>query len=137
MISTLTHEDSLNAVEGPPANAHSLPHTNEGVHGAWDLFPKRGLQVLDLFIRDRGPLPLTAHEPKHPWRPQYLQPLFDRLHDTNKGIAAKHGNFPLAPTVAQARACVDKRKKRAHALFLKLRSCPLFMPRHRVNRIPF
>src|ERR1700686_3650703 len=101
-----------------------------------DFLADRCPETLDLFIWDRSPLPLTAHESKHSWRPQNLQPLFARLHDSNEGIAAKHRDFHLPATVTPFADLMEKRKKRAHTLFFKLCRYLLFVPRHRMNRVP-
>jgi hypothetical protein len=97
---------------------------------------ERCAKTLDLFIRDRSSLPLIAHESKHTRRPQYFQSLFGRLRDSDKCIAAEHGDFHHAPSVAPLVDLTQQWKKRAHTFFFKLRSDPLFVPGHGVNRVP-
>jgi hypothetical protein len=136
LIFTLTHEDSLDSVEGSPANAHSLSRAYEGMHGAWNLSPDRRSEVLDLYIGDRSPLPLITHEAEYAWSPQYLQPLLCRLRDANEGIATKQWGFHLAPPVAPLADLLEKREKREDSLYLKLLGNPLFMPRPSMDCIP-
>src|ERR1700686_3302150 len=133
LIGALTHEDSFDAVQGSTPDAHALPCTDEGMQVTRNVLMERCAKTRDLFIRNRSSLPLIAHESKHTRRPQYFQSLFGRLRDSDKCIAAEHGDFHHAPSVAPLVDLTQQWKKRAHTFFFKLRGDPLFVPGHGVN----
>jgi len=89
MISTLTQEDSLNAVKSPSANADARTGSEERMWQARNILANRFPETLDLFARNRGSLSFTPHEPKYTWRPQYLQAFLDVLNYADERITAK------------------------------------------------
>jgi hypothetical protein len=136
LLSALAHEDSLGTVESSAANPDTLSGGNEGMHGTWDLFPDRCLEIFDLFTGDRSSLSLISNEAKNAWGPQYPESFFRRLSDANKAIATEHGHFHLASAVAPLVNLLKKREKRDDSLFLELMRNPLLMPGLSTNGIP-
>src|ERR1700733_10996817 len=104
--------------------------------GEWNLFPNGCLKVLDLFVWDRCPHPLIAHETKHAGSPQNLQTFLGRLDDSDEGIATKQGDFHLCPPVAPLAYLLRKGKKCTNTVFLQVLIDALLMSRHGMNRIP-
>src|SRR5579862_6952741 len=102
----------------------------------WNVPADRCPETLDLFFRNRSPLPFASYESEHSRRLQYLQPLLNTTNNADEGITAKHRDFHLDPAVAPLVDLTEEGKECAHALLFKLRSNPLFAPCHRVNGIP-
>jgi hypothetical protein len=136
LIPTLTDEDSFDAVKRSPANAHAPPGTDESMRETRNVLAYCFSKTFDLFIRNRSSLPFISHEPKHTWRPQHPQPLFDSMNNADECITAEHRDFHGAPTVTPSMDLAEERKKRAYMFFFKLRSNPLFVAHHRLNGEP-
>jgi hypothetical protein len=102
----------------------------------WNVLAYRFSQTLDLFIRDRSPLSLIAHETEYARVSQNSQPLLGFLRDANEGIATKQWDVDFAPSVAPPMNLLEHWKKRADSLFRQLRGNPLLMARHGMNRVP-
>jgi hypothetical protein len=70
------------------------------MHGAGDLFPKRGPKIFDLFMRDRSSFSFTSNETKDAWRPQNPQAFLGCLYDPNERVTTEHRHFHFASPVA-------------------------------------
>jgi hypothetical protein len=136
LVRALTHEDSFDAVKRSSANAHAPALTDERIWKTRNVLAYRCPETLDLFVRNRSPLSFTSDETQHTWGSQHLQPLFDYLGHADECIATKQGDFHLPPSVTPPVDLVEKGKERAHTFLFKLRSYPLFVPRHSVNCVP-